>query len=678
MSLSIRSFAVLLGEAMTMKARLAAAMARFCCCLILTGLALTVSTAGAQERNLDQTYEKAESFAWGDIYRQIFNRSGFGKSYALVIGIGDYEHWSDLKASLADATRVRDHLINEAGFDYVVTLTNARATKSRVEKLMLEYFPSVLGKDDRFLFYFSGHGTQRKIGDEKIGYLPLQNATETGYADMISMEDVQRWSRLVGQSRQSLFVLDSCFSGLAGVQRKSPLQTKQLQRLSQPGHHLITAGTENEESFASMSRWGGSLFTDAFLKGIAGEADASTAAFGADGIVSIKELVKYIEDRIDSEPDQIKMSPQISELRSDNAGEFFFLTKSYKNRAFGNTETADLKLGMPETKGGGMQVAALPQSVRLLTDEQIRKYKIQVPPPVETFRDCPDCPIMVRVPPGEFQFGAVRYEHLAFNVDEDDGAREMPRQNVNIGYGFAVGQREVTRREFLEFVEATGRSSDGCFAWNGTGWVKQASVSWRNPGFSQSDLDPAVCVSWKDAKAYVEWLAGKTGKAYRLLSATEWEYVARANTQTARYWGDDHRLRNECFYANGADEMAADMLNLPPTPGRIFMCRDRHAYTAPVASFVANGFGLHDVIGNASEWTEDCFRKGYDGAPLDGSAWTRSRCERRTLRGGSWFSLPNELRAARNGRNEIAVRRTTNGLRVACTLDPQGTGCLKR
>jgi len=291
------------------------------------------------KKNIDEIYQKKGSTSWGDIYSKFFNRNEFRKSYALVIGVGDYnQDWNKLEAPYHDAIRVRDFLINDAGFDYVITLTNAKAIKAKINKLMEETFPKLITKNDRFLFYYSGHGTQRMIGSSPLGYLPLQNSGFETFGNMISMEEIERWDRVLSPTRHVLFILDCCFSGLAGIQKKSPLTDKKLDRLSQYAHHLITAGSANEESVAS-SKWNGSLFTDAFLKAIEGRADLSSGEYEADGIVSLKELMKYIGDRIDDESVKlksknpllkgIKMSPQISDLQ-DSEGEFFFITKNIK------------------------------------------------------------------------------------------------------------------------------------------------------------------------------------------------------------------------------------------------------------------------------------------------------------------------------------------------------------
>ena len=280
--------------------------------------------------------------------------------------------------------------------------------------------------------------------------------------------------------------------------------------------------------------------------------------------------------------------------------------------------------------------------------------------PRDTFRDCPGCPEMVVAPEGSFRMGSPESEEGRW----DDG-REGPVHSVAIGYRLAVGVNEVTRGEFARFVSATGRSmGNACWTHEGGEWKERSGRHWRNPGFSQTDEHPVVCVSWNDAQAYVQWLSRKTGEEYRLLSEAEWEYVARAGTETARYWGESER--GQCRYANGADRTALRHNSDWTTVD----CDDGHYRTSPVGSYEANGFGLHDVLGNVWEWTEDCWNDSYAGAPRDGSAWTSGECGRRVLRGGSWVVNPWFLRSAFRIRNSTGFRFNYAGLRVARTLTP--------
>ena len=173
-----------------------------------------------------------------------------------------------------------------------------------------------------------------------------------------------------------------------------------------------------------------------------------------------------------------------------------------------------------------------------------------------------------------------------------------------------------------------------------------------------------VCVSWDDAKAYVAWLRKKTGKGYRLPSEAEWEYAARAGTQTARYWGNNPN--EACRYANVADTTTGPSGN---TWTKRHECSDGFWFPAQVASFVANNFGLHDVIGNVWEWVEDCYHDSYTGAPGDGSAWTSGGCSvGRVLRGGSWYDYPQIARSAKRGRCVSTLRNISDGFRLARML----------
>ena len=148
---------------------------------------------------------------------------------------------------------------------------------------------------------------------------------------------------------------------------------------------------------------------------------------------------------------------------------------------------------------------------------------------------------------------------------------------------------------------------------------------------------PVINVSWKDAKSYVSWLSRKSSKPYRLLSESEWEYVARAGTLTRRWWGDDIGEIDACRYANVYDGQ--------------FKCSDGHRNTSSAGSFAANRFGLHDVLGNVWEWVEDCWNGNYASAPSDGRAHTSGDRRGHRLRGGSWNVLPWGVRSADRYRN---------------------------
>ena len=277
----------------------------------------------------------------------------------------------------------------------------------------------------------------------------------------------------------------------------------------------------------------------------------------------------------------------------------------------------------------------------------------------DSFRDCPQCPEMVVVPAGSYRMGSPSYEQ---GRQEDEG----PVHEVTIAAPFAIGRYEVTVAEFGRFVDETGYlAGNSCYAYEGGNWETRAGQGWRNPGFGQSGRHPVACANWNDAQAYAAWLSRETGEKYRLPSESEWEYAARAGTTTARYWGDGESA--QCRHANGGDAGVKERYS--DWNWTVASCRDGHVHTAPVGSFAANGWGLHDMLGNVWEWTEDCRNGSYAGAPSDGSAWEYGDCSVRVLRGGSWVNGPSNLRAADRGWSTTGYRFLI-GFRVARTLAP--------
>ncbi len=279
---------------------------------------------------------------------------------------------------------------------------------------------------------------------------------------------------------------------------------------------------------------------------------------------------------------------------------------------------------------------------------------IALPPPGSTLKDCDTCPEMVVLPTGEFLQGAPA-------SDATSEANEGPRRAVTVDYPLAVSRFEITRAEFARFAEETSHDGTGCNTYDGS-WTLDPNRSWRSPGFVQDDTHPATCISWNDAQAYVRWLSETSGHDYRLLSASEWEYAAQAGRtpDAAAAIGD----AKPCGSANVADRFAEDTY-----PGwQVFDCRDDHVHTAPVGSFPANRFGVHDMIGNLFEWVADCWNDSYDNAPQDGSAWVEGDCSRRVLRGGSWFTVPEYMRISFRNRFDPDYRSSSFGLRVARRL----------
>ncbi len=287
-------------------------------------------------------------------------------------------------------------------------------------------------------------------------------------------------------------------------------------------------------------------------------------------------------------------------------------------------------------------------------------------PSGNSFRDCDECPEMRLIPAGKFIMGSSIAEKswAATRAGGPDSvADEAPQHEVAVP-SFAIGKYDVTRAEYTAFVKETDHSvTDGCGI-DGFDWKKLRDRTWENPGFTQTDLDPVVCVSWEDAKAYIAWLNHKvrphspssTNGPYRLPSESEWEYATRAGTSTKFWWGED-------------EEAAADYA---------WFKSNSTNQTHPVGLKYPNAFGLYDMVGNVWQWTEDCYDNTYSPAPVDGRANetastdvhardTQGNCLR--VDRGSWFAFPTwALRSATRERNPADYRDTVMGFRVAKTL----------
>lgn len=313
-------------------------------------------------------------------------------------------------------------------------------------------------------------------------------------------------------------------------------------------------------------------------------------------------------------------------------------------------------------------MAQAEERARAEAAKSVKEAPRAAPRPGTVFQDCADCPRMVVIPAGEFTMGSPAAE-------AGRGLDEGPQRQVSIA-PYALGRSEVTVAEFRRFADESGYQTEaerdaraqGCSGFIYADPVPakpgaRAVTSWRSPGLAQADSHPVLCVSWNDARAYAQWLAKKTGKRYRLPTEAEWEYAARAGSVAARYWGDDPV--QACRFANVADQSRLQTWGF----GQKHECTDGHYFTAPAGGYAPNRFGLYDMLGNAWEWTEDCWNASYAGAPADGSAWLAGDCAQRVCRGGSWSTVPRFARAAARYKNSADHRDNLTGFRLARTVE---------
>ena len=221
-------------------------------------------------------------------------------------------------------------------------------------------------------------------------------------------------------------------------------------------------------------------------------------------------------------------------------------------------------------------------------------------------------PEMIVIPAGSFLMG-----------DPEGPPSMQPATTRTLSQPFAVAINEISVAEYRQFAAATGADMDERLV---------------------EEEEPVRYVAWEEAVAYTDWLTRETGSKYRLLTEAEWEYVARAGTDTEYWFGDD--LEKLCEFANLADESTRRVYR----DWAVLDCDDGFGRLAPVGSFPANPFGLHDVHGNVSEWVLECGMPEYRYAEEDGTVMMKGQsCSTHGVRGGSWDSQPEALRSRRRG-----------------------------
>ena len=262
----------------------------------------------------------------------------------------------------------------------------------------------------------------------------------------------------------------------------------------------------------------------------------------------------------------------------------------------------------------------------------------------DRLKDGTKSPEMVIIPAGKFKMGDIQG-----NGDND----ELPVHGVSVK-SFAIGRYPVTVAEFRQFVEATGykteaEQGDGAYVLKDGKWQKIKEANWRKPYFPQNDDQPVVCVSWNDAMAYLKWLNEQTGQHYCLPSEAEWEYAARANTETDYWWGN-HIGNNRANCNDSGSQWSGKQ-------------------TAPIGSFEPNPFGLYDTVGNVWEWCNDFWHENYKNAPTDGSAWKKDgHNNRHVVCGGAWGGTPWEMRVSNRYGGGHSTRNNYGGFRIARLL----------
>lgn len=291
---------------------------------------------------------------------------------------------------------------------------------------------------------------------------------------------------------------------------------------------------------------------------------------------------------------------------------------------------------------------------------------------------------LVRIPAGEFTMGSelpdARWRQTFPSIGEERMAKlgdERPAHRVRITHDFYLGRTEVTVGQFRRFLEASGHVPEsiadgtGAYGWNpaydpatsrrGDAFEgRDPRYSWQNTGFPQTDEHPVVNVTWHDAVAMADWLSRTEGRRYRLPSEAEWEYACRAGTRTHFHSGDDPA--SLAGVANLFDPGSAALW--PQWRAHAAPREDGFVFTAPVASFAPNAFGLYDMHGNGWEWTADWHDDDtYARSPADDPQGP-AEGEVKVRRGGSWHTWPFYARCGFRNWNTPETRYVLVGFRL--------------
>ena len=531
---------------------------------------------------------------------------------ALVIGNSKYETTGWALANPANDARLMKQSLEAVGFQVSLLID---ATEDEMEDAFAAHGARLRagGHDTVGLIYFAGHGNQ----SEGYNYLiPVD-------ANARTEQDVWAQAPRLGQALQhvrsagngvNFVVLDAC--------RNNPLPSSSRSA----GSGGLAPVARSRGLLVSYSTEPGFTATDG-----AGVNSPYTAALAQviqqDGLIA-EQVFKRVADQVN----QATGGAQTPFYNSGLIGEDFCFGDCNKPAPSIVNAAIRLPIGGAGRELGedGEPVAEAPESVAA----------VEPAPSItdsSTFQDCVSCPEMVVLPGGSFTMGSPNDEYRRFD-------NEGPQREVSISR-FAAGKYEVTFGEY-----AACRADGGCQDHDPT-------IDFRKDALWMSAQRPVMQVNAKDAEAYVNWLNSKVdGTPYRLLSEAEWEYAARAGTNTPFHTGEE--ITSEQANYNGQRSYA----NEPIGGGYLRMPVD-------VGSYAPNAFGLYDMHGNIAEWTADCFRNSYAGLPKDGSAVPGSANCSRAVRGGDFNKVPSYVRSAMRGAEPASRRDERIGFRVAKTLD---------
>ncbi len=603
--------------------------------------------------------------------------TSYGDSWAVLIGINRYQHprIPKLRYAVNDAQAVERTLLAQ-GFrhDRIFTLTDDRATKAAIERLLGDQLRQQVGAKDRLLVFFAGHGKtdQLRSGEEEGYLIPVDGDPNQLFSTAISMTALRQISdRLM--AKHILYIVDACYSGYA-IYNRAISDDLLEEMVKKPAIQILTAGRQQDEA---QERAGHGVFTEVLIRGLSGDAFPREKSW-----LALEELGLWVKQRVYAESNK-KQLPQYGNLSGE--GQFVFLKARpalgalaitakiagvevwLGDRKIGDTTTGST-LFVPDLPAGTYRLKARKaghpdweRTVDVIADQRVELAigleELGLPREIRS----EDSAEMVLIPAGDFWMGNTpeglnSFRSYCTRIPKVPACKngayerdELPRRRVMLD-AFYIDRFEVTNVLFERFVKATGhqtvaerRGKGAVWLPKNRGWEQEVSnAAWRSPngpGSSAEPTHPVMQVAWYDAAAYCRW-AGK-----RLPTEAEWEKAARGPDGRRYPWGDAW----DPTRANGELRVKG---------------------TTPVGTYPqgASPYGVHDMAGNVWEWVADWYGEGY-------YRWGSTRNptgpeigEFRVARGGSWVNEAAGLETTH--RHRIGPGHPTNTLGFRCAKSP--------
>lgn len=608
----------------------------------------------------------------------------YSESHALVIGIDNYTAgWPRLSGAVNDARLVADALeVN--GFDVTIkTNLNSRELKQELDDF---FIAKGANPDARLFVWFAGHG--HTLNGE--GYLipadaPRPNQKVGFKRKALSMRRFGEYVRQA-ESKHAFAVFDSCFSGTIFSSQRSIPPSAVTRATTFPVRQFLSSGDADQ----TVSDNG--LFRKLFIRALKGE---TTADANQDGYITGSELGMFLTDRMTNLTASVQ-TPRYGKLRDADydRGDFVFIVPKT-----GKTPSAkvDPGLNLPDDTDVSFD-DILNDSKKKEEQAEWKKWQDSRQTMFDKVQEIDKDPFLTKDQKTEawarllkamkqdnpysekddkmrnFAMGRIEYwkkiipakkkppakntdklwtdpitgiEFVwipggCFNMGSDNGdLNEQPVHKVCLE-GFWMSKYEVTISAFQYYLKVSGSTTGVNFASPDCPILQDSEYSLKGNAFGTSKQQPMIEVSWHGAKAFAQWLTSKSQGTFRLPSEAQWEYAARAGKITRRSWGDDISCAN-ALYENdqGTDEDSCTAY----THQKGLMPDS----TAPVGSYPANPFGLHDMLGNVWEWCEDVYAKDSYAAHSLNNPVITSGGSGRVIRGGSWDFGPWAIRSASRG-----------------------------